>query len=254
MWGTSWNFHSSKEDGVGWEHVGGEGGGRALIRVLMMHHEHSWFNMSINDADDKYLDSLLDSRSKIWHPICHQMGRHGTWEDFNHTNIDCCLDAASVVFEVVRFPRLVFRICFVSNIILGWSRNTQRLSRDHRGSILGQLESPGTLFCWSDLSRIQKSSIKLWWNPLLPPPSWANHKISNCLQCVCLEDRRADSVMLKLSPKWTRCPRRVKWLMKTQDGVSSSCKFCTPIPSAPDPPFLFTRCQMSRGFWKRVSL
>ena len=40
--------------------------------ALMMHHEYSW---------------SIKSRILRMHPICHQMARHGSWEDLNQTNI-----------------------------------------------------------------------------------------------------------------------------------------------------------------------
>ena len=56
-------------------------------------HEYSWCIMNTHDA----------SWVLMMHPICHQVARHGSWEEFNQTNLD---DFPANVFT--NSPRLYF--------------------------------------------------------------------------------------------------------------------------------------------------
>jgi len=43
----------------------------------------------------------------MMHPICHQMERHGSWEDFNQTNLDDLSVRVFANFEMFKFQRFV---------------------------------------------------------------------------------------------------------------------------------------------------
>ena len=129
-----------------------------VFRVLMMHHhEHSWCIMSTHDASwglmmhHEHLHWVF--RTKIWHPICHQMGRHGSWEDFDQTNFDDFSARIFANFEISRFPLFLFLNFYGFVAYFGRHRGPPRISlraagatRDHFGGIL----------CSSDFSRNPK--------------------------------------------------------------------------------------------------
>ena len=112
--------------------------------------------MSIHDASS--ILRLYVFKTKIWHPICHQIAQHESWEVFDQTHLDDFSLRIFANFEVVRFKSL---FCVIFYLILGASSRTQGASSETRGSIWRQLGSPGTILCWSDFSRNPKI-IKNW--------------------------------------------------------------------------------------------
>jgi len=111
--------------------------------VLMMHHEHSWCIMSTHDASWVFM----------MHPICHQMARHISREDFDQTDLDCFSGRVFANFKIVQ----VFTFNFM-NLFLFWF-HFGRIQED-----LGSLQGPlrisryhlGGNLWWSDFPRTPK--------------------------------------------------------------------------------------------------
>ena len=149
----------------------------------MVKHEHSWCIMTTHGAScvlmmhRDYTRCIMTTHDASWvlmmHPICHQMVRHGSWEDFNQANLDDFSVRVLAMFEISKLPLFCWGFyCFY--VILKGSRSNHGSFRDHRWSIWRQSGTPVTMLCWSDLSRNPKSwkstfecflwrfSTKLW--------------------------------------------------------------------------------------------
>ena len=132
-------------------------------------------------------------RAKIWHPICRKIGHHGSWEDFNQTNLDDFSARIFANFVIFGFSHF---ICLHSYFNLAASRSTHAASSDHRGSIWRQLGSPGTMF---DFSKIQKSwTIDFWVSPVTVSDETRGNRCGIVSRTFCSHRLRILNVVLLL--------------------------------------------------------
>ena len=94
--------------------------------VLMMHHEYSWSWVLMMHHEYSWCLSLLhhvNTHDASWvlmmHLICHQMERHGSWEDFNQTNLDDVSVRVFANFEIFGSP--LFVLGFLLFFMLFWN-------------------------------------------------------------------------------------------------------------------------------------
>ena len=66
--------------------------------------KHSWCVMSTQDAsrEASWVLRFWVFKTPIWHPICRQMARHGSWEDFDQTDLNS-FPAHVFAFVIVGF-------------------------------------------------------------------------------------------------------------------------------------------------------